>query len=329
MEDLRLTQLTQWARSQPGLTNASITVASADASFRRYFRVESEQQHFILMDAPPDKEDTGPFIDISRRLEAAGLPAPHIHAMDTEQGFLLLDDFGDESLLAALSDDNVERWYSLALDHLITMQSIDIDGLPAYDKALLMREMELFPEWFLGTHLGIELSTSERRDLNSAFAVLCDSALQQPTGFVHRDYHSRNLMVIDGKALGIIDYQDAVVGPVTYDAVSLLKDCYIDWPTQQVGKFALGFKHRLENSSHQLNCDDATFLRWFDLMGAQRHLKAIGIFARLNHRDGKNGYLKDIPRTLGYVIQTCEKYPSLAPLGQLLETHQIRQRLLS
>ena len=327
MEDLRLQQLSQWARTQPGLDNGDLSVASADASFRRYFRVTTDTQSYVLMDAPPDKEDTGPFTDITHRLELSGLPVPHIHALDSQRGFLMLDDFGNTSLLSMLDQTNVDHWYTLALSQLLPLQGSDTSDLPLYDQGMLLREMELFREWFLGVHLGLELSDDESVALDQAFETLAASALKQPTAFVHRDYHSRNLMVVNEQTLGIIDYQDAVLGPVTYDAVSLLRDCYVSWPQPKVESFALQFKQQLEDAGMLSAYDDVTFMRWFDLMGTQRHLKAIGIFARLNHRDRKPGYLSDIPRTLNYVLECAERHTELEGLAALVKKHNIVSRL--
>ncbi|CAG0910056.1 unnamed protein product [Cyprideis torosa] len=325
--DSRLIQLTQWARSLPGLADSHLTVASADASFRRYFRMSHGSQHYILMDAPPGQEDITPFIDVTRRLEKAGLPVPHIHAMAVEQGFLMLTDFGDRSLLSCLTSQTVEHWYQQTLDLLIPLQTASTRDLPRYDDPMLQREMALFSDWFLKQHLNIDLSAIELQSLEQVFDILSHSAREQPQVFVHRDYHSRNLMIVNGKTLGIIDYQDAVLGPVTYDAVSLLRDCYIAWPLSQTHAFALSFKQKLDTVHRLPNCSDTQFLRWFDLMGCQRHLKAIGIFARLNHRDGKPGYLGDIPRTLGYVLQVAKQHEDLSALAELIARHRLMERM--
>lgn len=271
------------------------------------------------MDAPPENEDCRPFVDIARALFDAGLHVPRIIEEDLEQGFLLLDDLGDRQYLDELNGETVERLYGDAIGALVTLQVCGPQDheLPPYDEALLMQEMELFREWFLVRHLALSLDEDTNRMLDQAFRVLADNALQQPRVCVHRDYHSRNLMVTDQHNPGILDFQDAVFGPVTYDLVSLLRDCYIAWPREQVEDWALGF-HELAMQSGILNRDlhddEKQFLRWFDLMGVQRHLKAIGIFARLNHRDGKPSYLRDIPRTMSYVEEVAGRY---AELGQL------------
>ncbi len=311
-----------WLKSH-GYPVKDLQPASSDASFRRYLRADMGDLTHIVMDAPPENEDCRPFVDIARALFDSGLHVPQILEEDLEQGFLLLDDLGDRLYLDELDKQTVERLYGDALGALITMQSSGPAGdvLPPYDEDLLMQEMELFREWFLKVHLGLELDDETNVMLDQAFRFLADSALGQPQVCVHRDYHSRNLMVTDSHNPGILDFQDAVFGPVTYDLVSLLRDCYIAWPREQVEDWALGF-HELAMQSgilnRELHDDEQQFLVWFDLMGVQRHLKAIGIFARLNHRDGKPGYLDDIPRTLNYVEEVSSRYPELKGLHDLV-----------
>lgn len=316
----RLNLLTHWLKNDLGLPAFDIAPASTDASFRRYFRINFNGETRIVMDAPPEKENIEPFIRISSILHDAGLNVTEVLASNIEQGFLLLSDLGSEQYLAALNEDSVEQLYSDAIDALACMQSRSPcdKGLPSYDRKLLLQEMELFREWYLGHHLGLELSAQERSILDDAFSLLAESALEQPQVFVHRDYHSRNLMVCENNP-GILDFQDAVVGPVTYDLVSLLRDCYIAWPRERVEAWALDFYHRSLDSGVLNVQDEERFLCWFDLMGVQRHLKAIGIFARLNHRDGKPGYLDDIPRTLAYVQEVCCRYPQLSALKGFLQ----------
>jgi aminoglycoside/choline kinase family phosphotransferase len=334
----RLEALTGWLNTVLDGGDLTITPASSDASFRRYFRVQNAQpgglsfsttKHdtLIAMDAPPELEDSRPFIAVSDLLSRAGVRVPRVLASDLEQGFLLLTDLGRQAYLDALNEQTVDALYGDALDALFTMQQMaprDGGVLPAYDSELLMREMELFREWYLQRHLEQALSPTQQSVLDTIFQQLADQALAQPTVFVHRDYHSRNLMVgevtggEDGP--GILDFQDAVVGPVTYDLVSLLRDCYIAWPRERVEAWALGFLHRAAETGIIAHESDATYLRWFDWMGVQRHLKAVGIFARLCLRDGKSGYLDDIPRTLGYVRDVTARYPELQPLHALLET---------
>jgi aminoglycoside/choline kinase family phosphotransferase len=319
----RLEQLKRWLDDELTFRDYTLNPASSDASFRRYFRVLHNGENFIVMDAPPDREDSRPFIEISRRLFDAGLNVPEVIDQDLAQGFLLLSDLGSTPYLGELNAASVERLYGDALGALASIQACASDGLPPYDRALLLREMELFREWLAGKHLGIELDAAQHAMLDAAFGLLADNALQQPQVFVHRDYHSRNLMVTRRNNPGILDFQDAVHGAITYDLVSLLKDCYIAWPRAQVEDWALGYQELALQSGllREAQDDPHQFLRWFDLMGAQRHLKAAGIFARLNHRDGKSGYLGDIPRTLGYITDLSDRYPELAPLCTFIEQY--------
>jgi len=250
-----------------------------------------------------------------------GLHVPRILEQDTQNGFLLLTDLGHEQYLHRLDESTVGWMYSDALEALAALQArgpTEPERLPYYTREMLNREMELFRVWFLNRHLGLELSESEQDLLNDAFAALADNALEQNTVTVHRDYHSRNLMVAEPNP-GILDFQDAVIGPLTYDLVSLLRDCYIDWPRNWVEQWALGFHDLVLGAGVTDVRDQGIFLRWFDMMGVQRHLKAIGIFARLNQRDGKPGYLDDIPRTLGYVMDVAGRYPQLEDLRQFLD----------
>ncbi|MFO1422934.1 MAG: phosphotransferase [Candidatus Competibacteraceae bacterium] len=303
-----------------------IAPASSDASFRRYFRVWCAGRTHIVMDAPPAKEDCRPFVAIAQALRGLGLNAPEVLAGDLDQGLLLLTDLGSRQYLAELDQRSVPGLYGDALEALARLQVGGDPGsplLPPYDSALLHREMELFREWFLGKLLGLNLRDEEHQTLDHTFALLADNALEQPRVWVHRDYHSRNLMVTDPDNPGVLDFQDAVVGAVTYDLVSLLRDCYIAWPREHVESWALDHRARLR-ALGMSGLDDADgFLRGFDLMGVQRHLKAIGIFARLNLRDGKPGYLRDIPRTLGYVLEVADRYPELTGLRDLLRTRGV------
>lgn len=313
--------LTQWLTEQVGLHDFRVEPASDDASFRRYFRVTlADGGTRIAMDAPPEQEDCGPFLQIAEQLGAIGLHVPMIHAADPQQGFILLEDLGTVHYLDRLSETTADRLYGDALAALAVIQSVGpCKGLPSYDEALLRREMALFPDWLLARHLDLGLDDSEQAMLAGSFDLLVENALEQPRVCVHRDYHSRNLLVSTSPTPGIIDFQDAVAGPVTYDLVSLLKDCYIDWPRSRVEAWAMGYFELAVQSGVLRAEQEAQFLRWFDLMGVQRHLKASGIFARLNHRDGKPGYLADIPRTLGYIVEVAGRYPELAGLGQLIE----------
>ncbi|HEY9051306.1 MAG TPA: phosphotransferase [Gammaproteobacteria bacterium] len=314
-DDSRLQLLNQWLQTQSGFTKFTIAPASADASFRRYFRITTEEQTWIVMDAPPEKENCEPFVHVAHMIESVGVQAPHIYQHNKDDGFMLLSDLGSTPYLNQLNADNADRLYHDAIDSLIKMQSLQ-NGLAAYDEKLLQFEMSLFRDWYLGTHLQKELSASQYQTLQTAFDLLMNNALQQPQVFVHRDYHSRNLMITTEDNPGVIDFQDAVVGAVSYDLVSLLKDCYIAWPRQRVEEWVMYF---VENNPLTENMDMQEFMHWFDLMGVQRHLKAIGIFARLNHRDGKSGYLNDIPRTLAYVFDSCKRYSELQDMLELLQ----------
>ena len=318
----RIEALKRWLEDELDFSEYTLNPASSDASFRRYFRVTHDGASYIVMDAPPDREDTRPFVSVDRLLFDVGLNVPEIIDENPEEGYLLLGDLGSSLYLNVLNGDNVERLYGDALAALAAIQICRPgDGvLPPYDRELLMTEMQLFRDWLVGKHLGIELPGADANALASAFDLLADNALAQPQVVVHRDYHSRNLMVTESNNPGIIDFQDAVIGPVTYDLVSLLRDCYIRWPRKRVEEWALGYQELALQSGilREEHEDPAQFLRWFDLMGVQRHLKAAGIFARLNHRDGKPAYLGDIPRTLGYVVEVSGRYADLGALGEFI-----------
>jgi N-acetylmuramate 1-kinase len=325
--DLRLEQLEQWLAKLFGTRDFHITTASADASFRRYFRVTRGSDTWIAMDAPPAKEDMEPYIRIAAMLVDVGVNAPRVLERNAEEGFLLNSDLGSQTYLMELDQQgDAARLYADAIEALVRIQSrgqAHAAQLPPYDDALLRREMGLFPEWFCGRHLGLSPSGDDAASLAGVFDILSATALQQPRVFVHRDYHSRNLMVGDGarhgENPGILDFQDAVCGPVTYDLVSLLRDCYIAWPAEQVRAWALQFRAAAARAGVAVGADESEFLRWFDFMGVQRHLKAIGIFARLWHRDGKPGYLKDIPRTLNYVSVVSASHRELQFLHSFID----------
>jgi hypothetical protein len=320
--DSRLANLTQWVIEDLGFVGASIAPASADASFRRYFRVTREADSYIVMDAPPDKEDSHPFLKVARILGSLDLNVPIVLARDMERGFLLLSDLGSRQYLDALKPDGAaDELYADALHSLRVMQTADAGisrALPRYDRALLLREMELLPEWFLDRHLGLTVQKPERAMLDRLFESLVEAAVSQPACFVHRDYHSRNLLVTPNNNPGILDFQDAVWGPVTYDLASLLKDCYIAWPPARVRQWVLEYRESLLEAGFKLNCDAAQFLRWFDLTGLQRHIKVLGIFARLFYRDGKRQYLDDLPRVLAYVRDTALAHPETAAFGDFI-----------
>lgn len=339
--DPRLQQLNEWLKQHFKGVRFDITPVSGDASFRRYFRVEQqsegEQQpteelkktehsiirRWIAMDAPPEKENSLPFVAIARHWESKGIQVPHIEAFDLTQGFMLLRDFGDTLLLNAISADAdaTQPLYQSALKTLTHIQSCSSPAdysLPDYDHKLLAREVELFREWLVSKKLGITLKPEDHALLDRAFQFLIDEALAQPSVCVHRDYHSRNLMQLNDQSIGILDFQDAVIGPITYDAVSLLRDCYIVLPSSFIEQRLQEF-HQTTRKAGLHSADFTQFQRWFDLMGIQRHLKAAGIFARLSLRDGKHDYLNDIPRTVNYIETVAANYEPLADFHRWLK----------
>ncbi len=319
----RLEQLKNWLDNELNFSEYTLRPASADASFRRYFRVLHAGVSYVVMDAPPEKEDSQPFVTISKMFFDLGLNVPEVIDESLQQGFLLLSDLGSAPYLDVLNEETVERLYGDALGALATLQACTPEhaSLPSYDRTLLLNEMELCREWLIGEHLGVSPDAVQTGMIDAAFELLAENALAQPRVCVHRDYHSRNLMHTGMNNPGILDFQDAVIGPVTYDLVSLLRDCYIDWPRARVEDWALGYLDlALQSGILRAEQDDPVqFLRWFDLMGMQRHLKAAGIFARLKHRDGKDGYLQDIPRTLGYVVEVAARYDELAAFGRYID----------
>jgi aminoglycoside/choline kinase family phosphotransferase len=313
-DESRAAQRLDWLRQALGDPDAELERASADASFRSYWRTHSGGCTWILMDAPPAKEDVRPWLDVAARLERAGLHAPHVQAADADAGFILMGDLGDRLYLPALREDTVDALYGDALDALLAMQvHVDATGLPDYDRNRLVAEMELLPEWFLRRHLGVEPGCEGWDEIEAAFTALAANALAQPQAFVHRDYHSRNLLITDARNPGILDFQDAVRGAVTYDLVSLLRDCYIEWPEARVYAWAEAHRRRLLDAG--VACADAdAFRRDFDLMGLQRHIKVLGIFCRLWYRDGKPGYLRDLPLVWEYTRRVGARHPETAPL---------------
>ena len=334
----RKDQRQQWLAKHFNNHDFMLKAASEDASFRSYFRVSTQQKSYILMDAPPEHEDCRPFVAVQKLLAAHQVHVPELFAADVEQGFLLLEDFGDRLYLTALEEaadapladesstdesPTVETLYQAAIDTLVQIQSITeaATQLPPYDEKLLMTEMQLFNDWFIGEHLGLKLDPMELAVVNQAYTLLTDNALSQPQVMVHRDYHSRNLMVVDAHPPGVIDFQDAVYGPLTYDLASLLKDCYITWPGETVENLC-GYYLQQYNSKNNSSIELPQLMQWFELMAAQRHLKAIGIFCRLNYRDGKSTFLYDIPRTMNYLLVTSAKYPELEAFNLLLKSIQ-------
>ncbi len=309
-----------WTRAALGDRSATLERASADASFRSYWRARSHGDTHILMDAPPDREDLGPWLDIAARLVGAGLLAPRVLASDAEHGFILMSDLGDALYLPALNADSASPLYDDAMRALLRMQTtVDASDLPPYDEGRLVAEMELMPTWFLERHLGFASDCGQWDVVEVAFRTLAESALRQEQVFVHRDFHSRNLLLAETGGPGILDFQDAVRGPITYDLVSLLRDCYIEWPEAQVLGLAEQYRQQLV-SAGLTRVDAATFRRGFDLMGLQRHIKVLGIFCRLWYRDGKAGYLQDLPLVWKYVRDVGQRYAEIAPLVALVET---------
>lgn len=323
VDDERLGAVARFAGGALGITAFTIAPASSDASFRRYFRLTAGTRSWIVMDAPPDKEDLALFIKIARRFQALGLHVPEVLASDLDAGLALLGDLGHVPYLQRLNDETADRLYGDALGALVVLQTgtfADPGFLPAYDDVMLRREMALFPEWYLHRYLGRRPTDAQRAMLEAAFDGLIASALGQPQVWVHRDYHSRNLLVNDIHNPGILDFQDAVCGPITYDLVSLLKDCYIAWPRARVVDWVKGYCHLSRESGLHRCEDDVLFLEWFDRMGIQRHLKVAGIFARLHLRDGKSGYLNDLPLTMRYLKEATALYPDLGELHAFLGT---------
>lgn len=314
--------LDAWLQQAVGGKDYQLNALAGDASFRRYFRLVVDEQAFVVMDASIEQEVCGVFVDVCKRFLAAQINVPRVIAMDLQQGFLLLSDLGaclylDQLLKVGDDRQAVDKLYEFAMQTLLQLQQrADYQGLPLYDEALLVEEMALFRHWFLQRYIGMELTATVDVLLDDVFKILVNEALAQPNVVVHRDYHSRNLMVNDSAPLGVLDFQDAVYGPLTYDLVSLLKDCYIKWPRQRIKSWAASYFERVADDYEM---DLETFMRWFDLMGVQRHLKASGIFARLYLRDAKVGYLADIPRTLSYIIDLKPDYPELHGLIELLE----------
>jgi hypothetical protein len=309
--DERQQALEQWLRSVAGLQDATLYAMQGDASFRRYFRVQS----YVAMDAPPPRENCAPFVAIARALRDMGLQAPEIIKADIQQGFLLLTDFGNKTYLSALTVHNADMLYECALRALSIMQScrqVPTHQLPLFNADFMRQEWAWHQEWFLQKYLGLSIEDDNHR-LDQCYELLIASAVEQPQVFMHRDYHSANLMVLPDD-VGILDFQDAFIGPVTYDLASLLRDCYIDWPQQQVERWALHYYAALQNRGEMQHVSEGKFLRWFDLMGVQRHLKALMTFARKQVRDQQSQYLQHIPRTLNYVVSVSAKYKELAPL---------------
>ncbi len=330
--DPRLNLIRTWLTRDLGWRIGRISVASADASFRRYFRVSRgdvdpaawapKADTLIVMDAPPGKEDIAPYLKVTSLLEQAGAHVPHVHASDTRRGFVVMEDLGNTQYLTLLKTGRgVDKLYG---DALTTLANIQVRGLHAaqqlapYDREPLERELNLMPEWFLRKHLGLELTPEERALITVTNEILINEALLQPQVFVHRDFHSRNLMVLEKGGPGVIDFQDALRGPVGYDLVSLLKDCYISWSRERVERWVKGYRRVLGGLGANVGDSEYQFMRWFDFIGVQRHIKVLGIFCRLWYRDGKAGYLGDLPLVFEYVRDACRRSPALVEFERWL-----------
>lgn len=323
----RKQQIRDWLAARFPGESFELTPASADASFRRYFRVSlPDGTTRIVMDAPPEKEDVRPWLHVQALFMEAGAHVPEVLSQELERGFLLLSDLGTTTYLAALMDGvDADPLYRAAIDTLVAIQTVSRPGvLPAYNHALLKRELDLFPDWYIGRHVKIEFGETDRQQLESVFRRVLAVNLAEPAVFVHRDFHSRNLMV-DGDRPGVIDFQDAVYGPISYDLVSLFKDAYVDWDEEQTLDWLARYWDKARKAGLPVRADFSEFFRDYEWMGVQRHVKVLGIFARLYHRDGKDGYLKDMPLVAKYLRKACERYGELMPLLRLLDRLEDRQ----
>jgi aminoglycoside/choline kinase family phosphotransferase len=318
--DARRAALERWLATLFQGTRYSLAPASEDASFRRYWRVSFDDgRSYVAMDAPPDKEDCRPFVRVARMLKDAGVHAPEVHAEDLGQGFLLLADLGTRTYLQEINEDNAALLFSDAVDALILWQLATRAGeLPPYDEALLWRELNLFPEWYVSKHLRVALTAEQKQSLEQIFRLLVKSALAQPAVYVHRDYMPRNLMLTQPNP-GVLDFQDAVHGPITYDVVSLFRDAFVSWDEQRVLDWCVRYWEKAKRAGLPVNADFGEFWRSLEWMGLQRHLKVLGIFARINYRDGKPKYLQDTPRFITYARGVAQRYQELRPLARLLD----------
>jgi len=326
---LRHDELRDFVAAHLARDNFTVAPASADASFRSYWRIRAGDETWVAMDAPPDKENIAPWLDIGARLHEAGLHTPQVFAIDAQHGFILMEDLGNRTYLPELNAASADALYGDALDALLTMQTrVSPADLPVFDEALLRTGMENLPIWLFDRHLGFVPDNEDRATTEAAFALLVANARAQPQVFVHRDFHSRNLMISTRDnpgtiatgllSPGIIDFQGALHGPITYDLASLLRDCYIAWPGERVDAWMRGYHQRLR-AAGVIDVDATTFRRWFDLIGLQRHTRLLGQFCRLNYRDGKPGYLNDLPLTLRYVLDVARGYRELAAFAALIE----------
>jgi hypothetical protein len=318
--DARRAALERWLATLFQGARYSLTAASEDASFRRYWRLcFVDGRSYVAMDAPPDKEDCRPFVRVARLLKDAGVHAPEVHAEDLGQGFLLLADLGTKTYLQEINEGNAAALFSDAIDALILWQLATRAGeLPPYDEALLRRELNLFPEWYLSKHLRIALTEEQKQTLEKIFQLLVKSALAQPAVYVHRDYMPRNLMLTQPNP-GVLDFQDAVHGPITYDVVCLFRDAFVSWDEARVLDWCVRYWEKAKRAGLPVNSDFAEFWRSLEWMGLQRHLKVLGIFARINYRDGKPKYLQDTPRFIAYARAVAQRYQELRPLVRLLD----------
>jgi aminoglycoside/choline kinase family phosphotransferase len=318
--DVRRDALERWLATLFQGARYSLAPASEDASFRRYWRLSFDDgRSYVAMDAPPDKEDCRPFVRVARLLKDAGVHAPEVHAENLDQGFLLLADLGTKTYLHEINDGNADQLFGDATDALILWQRATRAGeLPPYDEALLRREMNLFPEWYVSKHLRIALSEEQKQALEKIFQLLVKSALAQSAVYVHRDYMPRNLMLTQPNP-GVLDFQDAVHGPITYDLVSLFRDAFLSWDEERVLDWSVRYWEKAKRAGLPVNADFGEFWRALEWMGLQRHLKVLGIFARINYRDGKPKYLEDTPRFITYARAVAERYRELRPLARLLD----------
>jgi aminoglycoside/choline kinase family phosphotransferase len=313
--------LHQWLIQHFSDDNIQLTSLTGDAGFRCYYRFSHKGTSFIAVDAPPEKSNNDAFVFMQESLSKQNILVPNIVAVDLSLGFFCLADFGETLLADILTSENMSIIYQKAIEILPPLQSAlsqSTAEIPHYDNAFVELELNIFPEWLLAEHLSLTLTDNEQKQLKNCFSVLNDNMMSQPQVLIHRDYHSRNIMVLENQKLGIIDFQDAVIGPITYDIVSLLRDCYLKWPDAKVTLLLNSYIDAVTKQYSLTHITPAQWQRWFDLTGVQRHIKASGIFARLKHRDNKSGYLNDIPLTLNYIVDITERYPELSFLHQLL-----------
>jgi hypothetical protein len=324
MNEKRLALLTEWAKKIYS-SNIEIEKASSDASFRSYYRILSNNDTKIIMDAPPEKEPLSSFLDITKRLSKANINVPEIFELDEDLGFILMSDLGKTKYLDKLNDETVYCLYTDAMDTIHKMQTeVDVSNLKNFDSKELITEMDLFKDWFLEKHLNHNFDNKGLNNIQECFNCITKIILEIPTAFVHRDFHSRNLMVTDSNNPGVLDYQDALIGPITYDAVSLLKDCYVNWDNKLIAEMLSTYYKKIKANYNNIEFDEFNF--WFDVVGLQRHFKAIGIFSRLNYRDNKITFMQDIPRTYKYVDEVVNKYTELTSVKEMLNDMGVKKK---